>query len=224
MGDTLSGGVDVDHRGRHVSVTEQFLNGADAVAALQQMSGEGVAKGVAAYRLRDSHFDDGFREGTVKGRPVEGAAGSSLCIDVKVQPGRGEDPLPRPVPGRVRASAEFRFGQGDTAVALGQVGLVAKAHLLEVSAQWVGERRRQDGDAVLGALASPNCDAFGAEVEVHDSEPTALVRPQTRSVEDGRHQSWHAGHRGEKGPAFAVAQNGGLATGCLGARNTAEIG
>ena len=38
----------VDHGGFDIFVTEEFLDGADVVAALQEVSGEGVAEGVTA--------------------------------------------------------------------------------------------------------------------------------------------------------------------------------
>lgn len=36
----------VDHRGGHIGVAEQFLHGADVVAAFEQVGGEGVAQRV----------------------------------------------------------------------------------------------------------------------------------------------------------------------------------
>ena len=41
----------VDHRGFDIFVAEEFLDGADVVAALQEVGGEGVAEGVTAVRL-----------------------------------------------------------------------------------------------------------------------------------------------------------------------------
>jgi len=52
--DTLAPAVEhmgVDHGGAHVLVAEQLLDGTDVVACLQQMSGEGVPKGVAPHVL-----------------------------------------------------------------------------------------------------------------------------------------------------------------------------
>src|SRR5262245_43355879 len=46
--------VGVDHGGIHVGVAEQLLNGADVVALLQEVSGEGVAQRVAGGRLGDA--------------------------------------------------------------------------------------------------------------------------------------------------------------------------
>ena len=44
----------VDLRGGDVGVAEQFLHGADVVAVLEQVRGEGMAQRVASGRLGDS--------------------------------------------------------------------------------------------------------------------------------------------------------------------------
>lgn len=41
----------VEHRGVHVLVAEEFLDGADVVASRQEVGGEGVAEGVGVTRL-----------------------------------------------------------------------------------------------------------------------------------------------------------------------------
>ena len=43
--------VGVDHGGGDVAVAEELLDGADVVAGLEQVGGEGVAQGVAADSL-----------------------------------------------------------------------------------------------------------------------------------------------------------------------------
>ena len=51
--------VCVDHGGLHILVSEEFLDCPDVVAGHQQMSREGVAKGVAADLFGDSTSADG---------------------------------------------------------------------------------------------------------------------------------------------------------------------
>lgn len=46
--------VGVDHGGGDVAVAEELLDGADVVAALEEVGGEGVAEGVAGDSLRDA--------------------------------------------------------------------------------------------------------------------------------------------------------------------------
>ena len=49
----------VDHRGIEVGVTEQFLNGADILAVLEEMSCKTMSKRVATYFLWDIGLNDG---------------------------------------------------------------------------------------------------------------------------------------------------------------------
>ena len=44
--------VRIDHRSTDVRVAEQLLDGSDVVSGFEQMCGEGVPQGVAAYALR----------------------------------------------------------------------------------------------------------------------------------------------------------------------------
>ena len=53
--------VRVDHCGRHIFVTEQFLHSADIISVFQQMSSKTVAQRVATCSLTDSRpFDGSF--------------------------------------------------------------------------------------------------------------------------------------------------------------------
>ncbi len=49
----------IDHGGGEVFMAEQFLDGADIVAVLEQMGGEAMAKGVAAGRFRNASRANG---------------------------------------------------------------------------------------------------------------------------------------------------------------------
>ena len=57
--------VSIDHGGADILVAEQFLNSADVVSALEQMSGKAMAKGVAGDALFDSGFGGGFLDGSL---------------------------------------------------------------------------------------------------------------------------------------------------------------
>ncbi len=50
----------VNHGGFDIFVAQQFLDGADVVAILQEVGGEAVTKGVATDPLRDPGFLDGL--------------------------------------------------------------------------------------------------------------------------------------------------------------------
>ena len=52
----------VDHRRAHVLVAQQLLYRPNLILILQQVSGKGVAKRMAACRLGDPCFQPGFLE------------------------------------------------------------------------------------------------------------------------------------------------------------------
>ena len=55
--------VDVDHGGFDVFVAEEFLDGADVAAALEEVGDEGVAEGMATDALRNGGRSHGLLEG-----------------------------------------------------------------------------------------------------------------------------------------------------------------
>ena len=57
------GDLGVDYGGFDVAVTEEFLNSADVVAALEEVGGEGVAEGVATDALCNNCRSHGLFEG-----------------------------------------------------------------------------------------------------------------------------------------------------------------
>lgn len=56
----------VDHRGRHVGVAEQFLHGADVVAAFEQVSGERMAQRVHRDMAGDAGLFTALRSARCK--------------------------------------------------------------------------------------------------------------------------------------------------------------
>ena len=94
--------VRVDLCGADVPVAEELLDGADVVPVLEQVGGEGVAQGVRCGSLRDpgsAHraFHDPLENGLVQVVPATLAG-----VPVHIEACRGEDPLPYPLPARVR--------------------------------------------------------------------------------------------------------------------------
>jgi hypothetical protein len=51
--------VGVDHGGADVGMAEEFLDGADIVAGFEEVGGEAVTEGMAAYFFREMGVDDG---------------------------------------------------------------------------------------------------------------------------------------------------------------------
>ena len=63
--------MDVDHRGAHILVAEQLLNGAYVITTLQQMCGEGMPQSVATCLLGDSCPSPSFPHGALDQRLVQ---------------------------------------------------------------------------------------------------------------------------------------------------------
>ena len=63
--------VGVDHCSLDIFVAEQFLDGPDVIAVLQQVGGERVAKGMGADTLGDAGLAGGLFDGFVQTAGVE---------------------------------------------------------------------------------------------------------------------------------------------------------
>jgi hypothetical protein len=61
----VSEDVGVDHCGADVAVAEELLDGADVVAALEEVGGEGVAEGVAGDPLVEARLACSTLDGTL---------------------------------------------------------------------------------------------------------------------------------------------------------------
>ena len=53
----------INHRGFDIFMTEQFLDGADIVAVLQEVGGKGMAEGVTTNPFCDFGVSDGLLKG-----------------------------------------------------------------------------------------------------------------------------------------------------------------
>ncbi len=84
----------VDHRRRDVLVAEELLDGAEVAAVLEEMGGEGVAKGMAGGPLRNSRREDGSAHGLLKDGLVQVVPAALSALLVSVEVCGGKDPLP----------------------------------------------------------------------------------------------------------------------------------
>jgi len=89
--------VGVDHGRFNVAVAEQFLDGADIVAAFYEVGREGVAEGVAGGSFGESGFQDGFMDGTLEDGFVHVKSSFFAGLGVFPAAALGEYPLPAPV-------------------------------------------------------------------------------------------------------------------------------
>ena len=75
----------VDHGGADVLVSEELLDGADVVAVLEEMGGEGVAEGVAGDALGEGGVAVGLGDGALDDGLVEVVAGKMYCQSQEVE-------------------------------------------------------------------------------------------------------------------------------------------
>ena len=116
--------VGVDHGRRHVPVSEKLLDGADVVAALQKMGGEGMAQGVAADGLGDAGGARGVAYVALDGGFVAVVTAALSGGGVGVDAAGGKDPLPGPFARGAGVFGSQGVRQGNEASARGEVGAV----------------------------------------------------------------------------------------------------
>lgn len=90
--------VSIDHRGLHIAVPKQLLNGADVGSTFQEMGGKTVPECMAARWLGDSSASDGYPDGTLNHGWVEMVSALLTALAVTPAGDLGESPLPHPLP------------------------------------------------------------------------------------------------------------------------------
>src|SRR6266567_8275370 len=180
--------VRIDHGRGDVAVAEEFLDGPDVIAGLEEVRGERVAQGVAARRLGESglaggQFDESLEHGFVQ---VMAAALAGLRVDIGA--GRGEDPLPAPLARGAGVFASECAGKLDVAPTAPQVFLMLEAHHLEVGAERGPERGGEHGHAVLPSLSIAHDDLAAGHVHVLDAQAAAFHESQAGAVEEAGHE------------------------------------
>ncbi len=76
--------VGVDHGRGYVAVAEEFLDGSDVVAGLEQVGGEGVSERVARRGHADSGSSHGVLHGPLQDRFVQVVAARSSGVEIDV--------------------------------------------------------------------------------------------------------------------------------------------
>ncbi len=197
----------VDHRRRHIGVSEQVLHGADVVAVFEQVGGEAVSEGVAGGAFAESRGDDGLVDGVLQDRLVEMVPGGLAGFGVQVGAGRGEDPLPRP--GLFRAAELVVQGvwELDPTGVASAIGLVGISPSGEVALQRGDDDGGQRRGAVLVALAFSNGDLMALEVDVLHAHAAALHQAQAGAVQGRGHHLRYAAHVSDDARDFVAAHH-----------------
>jgi hypothetical protein len=120
--------VGVDHRGAHVFVTQEFLDGANVVARLEEVSREGVPECMTADVLRDTRSAHPFLHGALHEAFVNMMTPLLPRLGVLPTVHLREYPLPTPLRRRAWVFAVQGFGQRHAAPTVGQVPFVSDLH------------------------------------------------------------------------------------------------
>ena len=127
--------VRVDLRGAHVAVPEELLDGADVVPVLKRLGDEGVAQGVGRGPLHDPGPPDRTFHYALENGLVQVVPATLAGVPVHIEACRGEDPLPYPLPARVRILPPERRGELDPTRPVLKVAPVLLPDALEIPGQ-----------------------------------------------------------------------------------------
>ncbi len=127
--------VGVDHGCLDVRMAEELLDGADVVAALEQVGREGMAERVGRRGLGEAGQAHGDGEAPLHDRLVEVMPMADAGRAVGVMGRRGEDVLLAPFAVRVQVFLGQREGQRGATQAEGQVLFVPGADAAQMAAQ-----------------------------------------------------------------------------------------
>lgn len=206
----------IDHGGADIVVPEEFLDGPDIGAGLEEVGGETVPEGMATGGLEDAGVADRDADGALKGALGGVVASDDAGAGVGGESSGGEEILPAELAIGARILLCQSVGEIDAAVSLGEVASMEGLDAIHLPAQGLFERAGQEGDAILPALAVADEDVALAEVDVLDPEPEAFHQPQPGSIEEAGHQPGRAVELIEDGVDLVAGQDGGQALGPTG--------
>jgi len=164
---------------------EQFLNGPDVIAVLQQMRRKRVTKHVRTDTLGKPRQARRIRNLSLHRRLVKMKARGWTPLRIATDPRGGKHKLPSPVRGSVGILAIQCKGQYDPPHTVGEIPLMLPSHLPQVSLEPFLDRHRQHRPPVFLAFAPPNDNFMPVKVEVLDSKLQALLQPQSCPIEKG---------------------------------------
>ena len=135
---------------------------------------------------------------------------AALCAGTRVDRGsRGREyVLPAPLQMGTGIFARQGVWQFDASDAPLDGVLVQELHVLEVHLEFVGHRFREDGDAILHALAVTHHDAAVVEVDVLHSQAQRFEQSQSAAVQQPGDEPVGAGHLGDHLAGFLAGEHG----------------
>ncbi len=212
----------VNHGRAHVPVAEQLLDCADVVPILEEVCGKRMAEGVAGRMSGNPGSADGVPDRALQHRLMQVVPAPLAGHPVDVDPGSRKDPLPTLLPARVRVLPHQGSRELDPAGTAPEVLLVLSPHTVEVPRQVGFDSGGQHRHAVSVALAGPHNDLISCEVDVLHAQAGALQNPQSRPVQQQRHQARDAVKMTKKCPNLIASQDNGKPPGALCAHKVIE--
>src|ERR1051325_112575 len=110
------------------------------------------------------------------------------ALGIAVQSGCGKNPLPRPLPTRVRVFSAEGSRQLDPPGMVCNVVFVMALHDLEMTPKRLPDDPGQNGQPVAVPLAASNDDVVRPEVDVLHAKPGAFEKAEAASIEKARHE------------------------------------
>lgn len=188
-------------------MAEEFLDGADVVAALQEMGGEAVPEGVTAGGFGDAGRAEGKFHGVLKVFLAEVVAAGFEGARVDGEFGCGEDVLPRPGAGGVTIFPVEGGGKVDGSGPAGEVLTVQLLDAREVGLQRLDEPLREEGYPFALAFTFSNGDVVVGKVDVFDAEADSFEEAQAAAVEQVNHEAVVALKMGQDGAGFPAGED-----------------
>ena len=214
----------VDHGGLYILVSEEFLNCADVVAALQEMGGEGMTEGVATdWFVCDTGQAGGGVHGFLKAAFIGMVAAHHIGAWVDGDAFGREDVLPGPFARGVGVFLFKGIGQIDGSVPILDILLVDLLNAGKMFFQGEDEALGKHGNAVFLPFTIAGNQAVLFEVDVLDSQANTFNEAQAGAVENLCHELVNAGEGVDDAQGFAFGKDGGEALGLLGANGSNVI-
>jgi len=216
--------MSIDHCCFDILVSEEFLNCADVVAALQEMGGEGMTEGVATdWFVCDTGQAGGGVHGFLKAAFIGMVAAHHIGAWVDGDAFGREDVLPGPFARGVGVFLFKGIGQIDGSVPILDILLVDLLNAGKMFFQGEDEALGKHGNAVFLPFTVAGNQAVLFEVDVLDSQANTFNEAQAGAVENFCHELVNAGEGVDDAQGFAFGKDGGEALGLLGANGSNAI-
>ena len=178
--------MSVNHRSAHITVTQEFLDGADVSSALKQMSREGMAKSVWCGMLSNPGFLYRLLDLTLKSRRMEVVPITPAIDSINERRSCREDPLPLEVSRCVGVFPSQGRRKWNSGEACSKVLPMKVSDTHEVCCKWGSRNSREWRPTVPVSFTGSNSYLVAAKVDVLYAKLQTLKEPNPTSIEENR--------------------------------------